>query len=57
MPEENREPVEEFERERVPDSALLGIGSFVGQYGGEHIAGTELMLGPLFLASGASALI
>ena len=56
MPEENREPVEEFERERVPDSALLGIGSFVGQYGGEHIAGTELMLGPLFLASGASAL-
>ena len=56
MPEENREPVEEFEREKVPDSALLGIGSFVGQYGGEHIAGTELMLGPLFLASGAGAL-
>jgi purine-cytosine permease-like protein len=55
MPEDHREPVEEFEREPVPDSALLGIGSFVGQYGGEHIAGTELMLGPLFIASGASA--
>ncbi len=55
MSEERHEPVEEFERERVPDSALLHIGSFVGQYGGEHIAGTELMIGPLFLASGASA--
>ncbi|MBZ5496101.1 MAG: hypothetical protein LAP85_06830 [Acidobacteriia bacterium] len=55
MPDNHHEPVEEFEREPVPESARLGIGSFVGQYGGEHIAGTELMLGPLFLASGASA--
>jgi len=55
MAGEHREPVEEFEREPVPDRALLGLRSFVGQYGGEHIAGTELMLGPLFLASGASA--
>jgi purine-cytosine permease-like protein len=54
--EDQHEPVEEFEREPVPHSALLGIGSFVGQYGGEHIAGTELMIGPLFLASGASAI-
>ena len=56
MPEDQHEPVEEFERERVPDSALLGLRSFVGQYGGEHVAGTELMIGPLFLASGASAI-
>jgi purine-cytosine permease-like protein len=55
MAEDQHEPVEEFEREPVPESALLGIGSFIGQYGGEHIAGTELMIGPLFLAAGASA--
>lgn len=55
MTEEEREPVEEFEREPVPDSALLGLGSFIGQFGGEHVAGTELMIGPLFLASGSSA--
>jgi purine-cytosine permease-like protein len=55
MPADDHEPVEEFERERVPDRALLGLKSFVGMYGGEHIAGTELMIGPLFLASGASA--
>ena len=55
MSENPHEPVEEFEREPVPESAWLDIGSFLGQYGGEHVAGTELMIGPLFLASGASA--
>ncbi|HOK78028.1 MAG TPA: hypothetical protein PLW35_09950 [Verrucomicrobiota bacterium] len=49
------EPVNEYEHERVPDSALLGLKSFVGQYAGEHVAGTELMIGPLFVASGVSA--
>jgi len=49
------EPVNEYERERVPDSALLGLKSFVGQYAGEHVAGTELMIGPLFVVSGVSA--
>lgn len=44
----------EFERERVPDSALLGSGKFWGMYAGEHTAGTEFMIGPLFLAAGAS---
>ena len=44
----------EFERERVPDSALLGNGKFWGMYAGEHAAGTEFMIGPLFLAAGAS---
>ncbi len=44
----------EFERERVPDSALLGSGKFWGMYAGEHAAGTEFMIGPLFLAAGAS---
>ncbi len=45
----------EFERERVPDRALLGFKSFVGMYAGEHCAGTELMIGPLFVAAGVSA--
>jgi purine-cytosine permease-like protein len=49
------EPVQEYERERVPDHALLGLRSFVGQYAGEHVAGTELMIGPLFVAAGVGA--
>jgi purine-cytosine permease-like protein len=49
------DPVEEFEREAVPEHARLGFGSFIGQYAGEHTAGTELMLGPLFVAAGVSA--
>ena len=49
------EPVDEYEREPVPEHALLGFSSFVGQYAGEHTAGTELMIGPLFIASGVSA--
>lgn len=44
----------EYERERVPDSALMGSGKFWGMYAGEHAAGTEFMIGPLFLAAGAS---
>jgi purine-cytosine permease-like protein len=49
------EPVAEYEREPVPEQARLGFSSFVGQYAGEHTAGTELMIGPLFIASGVSA--
>lgn len=45
----------EFEREPVPQKALLGFKSFVGMYAGEHCAGTELMIGPLFIAAGVSA--
>jgi purine-cytosine permease-like protein len=46
---------DEFEREPVPERARLGFKSFVGMYAGEHTAGTELMIGPLFVASGVSA--
>jgi purine-cytosine permease-like protein len=49
------DPVEEYEREPVPARAQLGFTSFLGQYAGEHTAGTELMLGPLFVAAGVSA--
>jgi len=47
---------DEFEREPVPQRALLGFKSFIGMYAGEHCAGTELMIGPLFVASGVSAI-
>lgn len=47
--------VNEYEREPVPDKALKGPSSFWGMYAGEHTAGTEFMLGPLFIAWGASA--
>jgi purine-cytosine permease-like protein len=46
----------EFEREPVPQSRLLGFKSFIGMYAGEHTAGTELMIGPLFVAAGVSAI-
>jgi len=48
-------PSDEYEREPVPQKALLGFKSFLGMYAGEHCAGTELMIGPLFVAAGVSA--
>ena len=55
MAAEHREPVNEYERQPVPEKALLGLKSYVGQFAGEHVAGTEIMIGPLFLAAGVSA--
>lgn len=49
------EPVEEFEREPVPERATRGLGSFVGMFAGEHVAGTELLIGPLFVVHGVTA--
>lgn len=54
MTEDKKPAPGEFEREPVPDNALLGQGKFWGMYAGEHAAGTEFMIGPLFLAAGAS---
>ncbi|MCB0839406.1 MAG: hypothetical protein KDD99_22195, partial [Bacteroidetes bacterium] len=48
-------PSEEFERQPVPASAQKGWKSFLGMYAGEHAAGTEFMIGPLFLTAGVSA--
>ncbi len=53
--EQHHHGAEEFERQPVPERALLGFKSFVGMYAGEHTAGTELMIGPLFVAAGVSA--
>ena len=46
---------EEFERQPVPSSHLKSWKSFLGMYAGEHAAGTEFMIGPLFLTAGVSA--
>lgn len=45
----------EFEREPVPQLKLKSWKSFLGMYAGEHAAGTEFMIGPLFLTAGVSA--
>jgi len=45
----------EYERESVPESRLKGFRSFLGMYAGEHAAGTEFMIGPLFVTYGVSA--
>ena len=55
MTESQPETGNEYEREPVPERALLGLKSYVGQYVGEHVAGTELMIGPLFVVHGVSA--
>lgn len=47
--------VNEFEREPIPQNKLKSWKSFVGTYAGEHTAGTEFVIGPLFVAHGASA--
>jgi len=45
----------EFERTPVPKSKLKSWKHFLGMYAGEHAAGTEFMIGPLFLTAGVSA--
>lgn len=45
----------EFERSPVPESKLKSWKHFLGMYAGEHAAGTEFMIGPLFLTAGVSA--
>lgn len=46
---------EEYEREPVPQTQWKSWKSFLGMYAGEHAAGTEFMIGPLFLTAGVSA--
>jgi len=53
--EQDHDSVNEYENERVPDKALKGPSSFWGMYAGEHTAGTEFMIGPLFVAYGVGA--
>ncbi|SHM57311.1 Purine-cytosine permease [Cyclobacterium lianum] len=48
--------VNEYEQEAIPGNKLKGWRSFLGTYAGEHTAGTEFVIGPLFVAHGASAI-
>lgn len=45
----------EFERTPIPQQNLKGSSSFLGMYAGEHTAGTEFVIGPLFVAHGVTA--
>ncbi len=55
MSDDSSDSGSEYEREPVPDHALKGPAAFWGMYAGEHTAGTEFMIGPLFVSWGASA--
>ena len=46
---------QEYERQPIPASKWKGWKSFLGMYAGEHAAGTEFVIGPLFLTAGVSA--
>jgi len=52
---ERLDALNEFDREPVAKERLQGPGSFIGLYAGEHVAGTEFVIGPLFVAHGVSA--
>jgi len=45
----------EFDREPVSPGKLQNFGKFIGLYAGEHVAGTEFVIGPLFVAHGVTA--
>ena len=45
----------EFDREPVTDDKQHGIWSFLGMYAGEHVAGTEFIIGPMFVVHGVVA--
>ncbi|MDO9551767.1 cytosine permease [Rhodonellum sp.] len=53
---EQLDAINEYERQPIPKNKLKSWGSFIGIYAGEHTAGTEFVLGPLFVAHGASAM-
>lgn len=44
-----------LEERPVPKSKLAGFGSFLGIYGGEHIAATEFVIGALLVTWGVKA--
>ncbi len=44
----------EFDRERVPESKVLGPGYFAGAFAGEHVAATEFVIGVTFVNWGAT---
>lgn len=47
--------VVEYEREPVPEEKTKTAKSFWGLFSSEHVAGTELLIGPLFVVHGVAA--
>ena len=47
--------VEEYERQPVPESAVKPLRTFLGIFASEHVAATELLIGPLFVVHGVGA--
>lgn len=52
--QETEVSLNEYEQEQVPKHKLLGWRHFLGSYSGEHVAGTEFVIGAAFVAWGAS---
>ena len=52
---ERLDAINEYDREPVSERSLQGPGNFIGLYAGEHVAGTEFVIGPLFVAHGVAA--
>ncbi len=48
--------VDEFEQSKVPQQKLKSASNFLGIMTSEHIAGTEFVIGPLFVLHGASTI-
>ena len=46
----------EYDREPVSEKKLHGWKTFIAMFAGEHVAGTEFVLGPLMVMHGVSAL-
>lgn len=47
--------ISEYEREPVPENSTKTAKSFWGLFSSEHVAGTELLIGPLFVIHGVAA--
>jgi len=45
----------EFDREPVPEDKLLSGWKFAAMFAGEHVAGTEFVIGAMFVLHGVSA--
>ena len=53
--EKRLDTIDEYEREPVPEKKQKGWKAFLGMYAGEHTAGTEFVIGPLFVVHGVTA--
>ena len=51
---QNLDSIDEFEKCPVPKSQLKSDRSFWGLYASEHTAGTEFVIGPLFVVHGVA---